>query len=194
MTPEVISQENMRSDVPDPAKKVDEIIKDLEKHRESVRYRGDHLFIVNNINEYIFGINPLKTINDAIGGKSRDVYDVFVQCKLDEENQAGSDEEEEEERPANKGYRKSFIGLKSKVSSLSQKKPQEDEKNKNENKEENITNLNTNFSTTMKSEKVGKVLWNDDLKKQILQSHELNEFLVRNSKFIERVPSYLFTY
>jgi len=170
----------------DHSKKVDEIIKDLERHRESHKYKQDHLSVVQNINEFIFGVNPLKQINDSMAKK--DMYDEYVQCKMDEEFKNNSDEEDE--RPNNrqeKGHRKSIIALKSKnVFSLSQKKQVEEEKGKTD---DNST-VNTSFSTTAatnKSEKPVKVIFNDDLKKQILQSHELNEFLIRNSKFIERV-------
>ena len=74
----------------DHSKKGDEIIKDLERERASHKYRTDNLTIVQNINEYIFGINPLALINDI---KSREVYDEYVQCKLDEENPNNSDED-----------------------------------------------------------------------------------------------------
>lgn len=116
------------------------------------------------------------------------MYDEFVQCKMDEEFKNNSDEESE--MPyirQEKGARKSIIALKSKnVFSLSQKKNLEDEKLK---PDDNST-INTAFSSinaTNKSEKPVKIVFNDDLKKQILQSVELNEFLTRNSKFIERV-------
>jgi hypothetical protein len=172
------------------SKKVDEIIKDLEKHRASQRYRSDSLFIVQNINEYIFGIDPLRKINDKVGGQAKEVYEVYVQCKLDEENQNPSDEEDFKVNVnKEKGHRKSIIGLKSKnVFALSQKKGNEDDKNKTEKFDELLTTIGSNFNTqTTRNEKSNKIVFNDDLKKQILQSHELNEFLVRNSKYIERV-------
>jgi len=175
------------------SKKVEEIIKDLEKQRESHRYKSDNLSIVQNINEYIFGINPLKFINDP--SKTREVYDEYVQCKLDEEN--ANDSEEDNEVPNLKqekgGHRKSIITMKSKnVFSLSQKKTTDDDKSKTE---ENLTNINSNFGgANNKNEKSNKITFNDDLKKQILQSHELNEFLTRNSKFIERVYFIKFIY
>jgi len=165
------------------SKKVDEIIKGLEIQRASFRYKIDNLSIVQNINEYIFGINPLKYINDS--NKGKEVYDEYVQCKLDEENQNNS-EEDEKPHIRERGHRKSAVFIKGKnVCNLSQKKNLEDDKSKND---ENSTNLNSNFSTvvTTKNEQK-KIIFNDDIKKQLLQSHELNEFLVRNSKYIERV-------
>lgn len=121
--------------------------------------------------------------------KTREVYDEYVQCKLDEENANNSEEENEVPnlKQEKGGHRKSIIGMKSKnVFSLSQKKNVDDDKNK---AEENSTNINSNFigANINKNEKSNKITFNDDLKKQILQSHELNEFLNRNSKYIERV-------
>lgn len=170
----------------DQSKKVDEIIKDLERHRESHRYKQDNLTIVQNINEFIFGLNPLKQIDSMT---KKDMYDEFVQCKMDEEFKNNSDEENEVPNVRQeKGTRKSIVAMKSKiVFALSQKKNLDDDKAK---LDENNSSINTAFSTiagTNKSEKPIKVIFNDDLKKQILQSHELNEFMTRNSKFMERV-------
>lgn len=173
----------------DHSKKVDEIIKDLERQRDSHRYKQDNLSIVQNINEFIFGLNPLKQISDSMTKK--DVYDEYVQCKMDEEFKNNSDEESEVPNARQeKGQRKSIIAMKSKnVFGLSQKKNLEDDKAKLVDDSNNNT-VSSAFSTvaaTNKSDKSVKLIFNDDLKKQILQSHELNEFLTRNSKFMERV-------
>jgi len=187
ITPAVIST-GLPLEPTDHSKKVDEIIKDLERQREAHKYKSGTLTIVQNINEFIFGSNPLKQISDSITKK--DMYDEFVQCKMDDENKNNSDEEAEVPNARQeKGTRKSIIAMKSKnVFSLSHKKTLEDN-DKAKAAEENST-VNSVFSTiasTNKTEKQIKVVFNDDLKKQILHSHELNEFLMRNSKFMERV-------
>lgn len=151
-------------------KKVDDIIKDLEKKRESERYHTDKLSIVQNINEYIYGVEPLAKMSES--KKSVDVYNVEIQCNLNEENQSDSDDDI---IPATiqKGHRKSMVNINTKKAFVPVKKT-EDEK-KGEKGEENL------------NEKSKQPVFNDELKKQILQSAELNDFMMKNSKYIERV-------
>jgi len=186
VTPAVIST-GAPTEPTDHSRKVDEIIKDLERQRESHRYKPDNLSIVQNINEFIFGLNPLKQTGDSMA--KRDMYDEFVQCKMDEEFKNNSDEEAEMiNTRQEKGARKSIIATKFKNNgSLSQKKSLEDEKSKLFDDNSNINSAFSTIAATNKSEIQVKLVFNDDLKKQILQSVELNQFLTRNSKFIERV-------
>jgi hypothetical protein len=114
---------------------------------------------------------------------SVDVYHVEIQCKLDEENQTDSDDEIiQTQTTFKKGHRNSMIISKTKTAFVPVKKTDE-EKIKAEKGDENLNN-----------EKGNKTVFNDELKKQILQSHELNEFLLRNSKYIERVIKFFIFY
>ena len=129
---------------------------------------------MDNINEFIFGVDNMLKMNENKGPK--DVYDVQIQCKLDDENKSDSDDEILIPSNIQKGHRKSMVNLKTKNAFVPVKKT-EDEKIKTEKGDELFTNP---FGGS------NKVL-NDDLKKQILSSVELNDFLTKNSKYIERV-------
>jgi len=155
-------------------KKVDDIIKDLEDKRKSERYVNDKLSIVQTINEYIFGVKSIEKISEK--KTSVDVYHVEIQCNLDEKNQYDSDNDDVIiPSTLKKGHRNSMVQMKTKTAFVPVKKTEE-EKLKHEKGDQNLHN-----------EKGNKGVFTDELKKQILQSTELNEFLIRNSKYIERV-------
>jgi len=105
--------------------------------------------------------------------KTVDVYNVEIQCKMDEESKSDSDDEIIP-TTIQKGHRKSMVNIKTKNAFVPVKKT--DEEKKAEKGDENLHN-----------DKGNKNVFNDELKKQILQSHELNDFMLRNSKYIERV-------
>ena len=153
-------------------KKVDDIIKELERKKETTKFKN--LSIVQNINEFIFGIEDLKSIKDK-SKETKDFYDVQIQCKMDEENKQISNEEEEIfPTTFQQGHRKSIGNIKTKANFTTVKKTEEDK-------------IKLDKEETGGNEKVNKINFNDELKKQLLQSHELNVFMNKNSRYVERV-------
>jgi len=128
-------------------------------------------------------------LSDSIIGKAPEMYEEGVQCEF--ENSKSDSEEEEDEyenkRAKGAGYRKSVMmsfGKKTPFAQVSSKKSDIStafviEEKTNEKSEGKVEG----GSSAIKN----KNIVNEEMRRQILNSHELNEFLSTKSKYVERV-------
>jgi hypothetical protein len=131
-------------------------------------------------------------MSETILGMMPEAYEEGVQCDIEKEFKHDSDNEEQTAKGnATKGYRKSIMpATKSKLSSTSWASKITD----------GFTNIHGEESMNMKQipeekedvkpstgNKAGVKVLSEEMRRQILNSHELNEFLSHRSKYVERV-------
>ena len=162
------------------ANQVDQIIKDTLNKNTNIdidEIRKQASYLKESMQRYKSEILTTSKLSETILGYNPECYDAEIQTEIP--NKDYSSEEEEEQKTIvvkEKGYHRSSVwaSAKSKIVSSNKKGFEIDEKKINEKQEDNIVSKN-------------KIIVNDDYRRQIITSHELNDFLSKNSKYVERV-------
>ena len=147
-----------------------EEIKKITNKRLS-RYNVDNLGFYK-IEQSILGITP-------------ETYEMEVQCdiKLSDE---GSEEEGEEKKFTDQGYRRSFIGAKTKKNPFGQSTNKKNEIKDQQQEEKLVSKFVEEELVVSKN----KTIINEELRRQLMNSSELGEFLNTKTRYVERVVKF----
>lgn len=131
-------------------------------------------------------------MSETILGMMPEAYEEGVQCDIEKESRHDSDNEEKTAKPSNqREYRKSIMpATKSKLSGTSwASKIAEAFMNANKDESSNMKQIpeeNEDIKQSF-SNKAGVKVISEEMRRQILNSHELSEFLSKKSRYVERV-------
>jgi len=161
------------------ANQVDQIIKDTLNKNTNIdidEIRKQASYLKESMQRYKSEILTTSKLSETILGYNPECYDAEIQTETQNKNYSSEEDEKQTVVVKEKGYHRSSLwaSAKSKTISSNKKGFDIDEKKIIEKQEENIISKN-------------KLIVNDDYRRQIMTSHELNDFLSKNSKYVERV-------
>ncbi len=145
-----------------------EEIKKITNKRTS-RYGGDNLSYFK--------------MEQSILGVTTETYEMEVQCNIKTSENDSEGEQEPESKQAGQGYRRSIIGMKNNKKNpfgpSTSKKPE----TRDFQLDDKVVTKFIEEDTTLKP----KVVVNEEMRRQIMNSTELESFLNTNTKYVERV-------